>query len=375
MKSLSLAIGFAALMVSSVGCVDKHSYSAIQRAHVGPVVSTKPVVNEEITVIERPTDPVESLQVETIQIPGMDEAKVDLLFVVDNSLSMEDYQNILAKSFKDFITPFQKQGVDFHIGVISTDATSLDFDPSYWNEYHNQSPFKGWVDPAPGRLLSKSAERFLKPDSVDLVKKFQQNILLGTRGSSDEQALLSLNLMLKEALSSQNSFNAGFFRADSLKSFVIVSDENESVGGDKAAKIKERVANIVQNLKLLTTSASRGIRFDIVANLSAYHEKVSGYRSMNEAFQGKVHDLSKNFASALLSIGKDIVVQAKQEFVLQKKPVGDEWTVLFNGRELDRDPATGFEYLPLTNSIRISNKVLEASPNGGVLEIQYKIID
>jgi hypothetical protein len=49
-------------------------------------------------------------------------AKVDILWVVDNSGSMDQEQTGLGESFSAFISALLTSGVDYHIGVISTDV-------------------------------------------------------------------------------------------------------------------------------------------------------------------------------------------------------------------------------------------------------------
>ena len=49
-----------------------------------------------------------------------EQGKVDILFVIDNSKSMEMEQRVLARQFDSFLARFQK--LDYHIAIITTDA-------------------------------------------------------------------------------------------------------------------------------------------------------------------------------------------------------------------------------------------------------------
>ncbi len=49
-------------------------------------------------------------------------AKMDILWVIDNSGSMKDEQEALRENFNSFITNFIKKGYDYRIAVITTDA-------------------------------------------------------------------------------------------------------------------------------------------------------------------------------------------------------------------------------------------------------------
>lgn len=48
--------------------------------------------------------------------------RVDALFIVDNSCSMAEEQTLLAANFPVFLDWFQQSGLDYHIGVVSTDV-------------------------------------------------------------------------------------------------------------------------------------------------------------------------------------------------------------------------------------------------------------
>jgi hypothetical protein len=48
--------------------------------------------------------------------------KIDILWVVDNSGSMDSLQANLNRNFSSFINNFQSKGFDFQLGVTTTDA-------------------------------------------------------------------------------------------------------------------------------------------------------------------------------------------------------------------------------------------------------------
>ncbi len=67
--------------------------------------------------------------------------KVDLLFVVDNSCSMSAYQAALADTFPVVSNYFYGSGIDFHVGVVSTDTD----DPSHSGRLR-QAGGQKWID-------------------------------------------------------------------------------------------------------------------------------------------------------------------------------------------------------------------------------------
>src|SRR5205085_9381823 len=52
--------------------------------------------------------------------------QIDILWVVDNSGSMNPYQTNLTNNFSSFINNFQNKGYDFHISVTTSDTFKAD---------------------------------------------------------------------------------------------------------------------------------------------------------------------------------------------------------------------------------------------------------
>jgi len=159
-------------------------------------------------------------------VPVAGAPELDLLFCVDNSLSMADNQAILADSFAGFIRGFLHAGVDFHVGIVTSDVDSSR--ASIW-----ASRMPGYPGANRGLLLSRVAgERFLTAQSSGLVASFESTVRVGTGGSSREQCLESFIYALANA--SGSGWNSGFFRKNSLHAFVVVSDENEDIQNGEA---------------------------------------------------------------------------------------------------------------------------------------------
>jgi hypothetical protein len=131
--------------------------------------------------------------------------EVDVLWVIDNSGSMDMEQARLARNFPSFIQYFVESGLDWHIGVISTDTSAPD-----------QS----------GRLQGASGLRYLTPESPRPVELFSQMAQLGTTGSADERGRRSAWLALTDPL--RSGFNGGFYREDASLHVVVISDEPDA---------------------------------------------------------------------------------------------------------------------------------------------------
>jgi hypothetical protein len=130
--------------------------------------------------------------------------RVDVLWVIDNSQSMLAEQQKLAENFDAFLNYYRNSGLDWQIGVVSTDME----DPT-------QS----------GRLQGAAGFLWTEPQVPDPTGVFAQMALLGRDGSAREQGRRALRAALSEPLIS--TYNAGFYRPDALLSIIMVSDEND----------------------------------------------------------------------------------------------------------------------------------------------------
>jgi hypothetical protein len=131
---------------------------------------------------------------------------VDVLWVVDNSDSMEEEQQALADSFQDFYK-FISNTASFNIGVISTDV---------YNSEHR------------GRLLGDVP--IITEETPDSEKVFRQNVNVGIGGKGNEQGFQAAYLALTEPLIS--TANAGFLQEDAHLFIIFVSDEDDGSFGD-----------------------------------------------------------------------------------------------------------------------------------------------
>jgi hypothetical protein len=309
--------------------------------------------------------------------------KVDMLFCVDNSGSMSDKQKVLIDSIASFIGVFATGGVDFHIGVVTTD-TSND-DPSYWG-----SRLPGYVTPNRGRLLSRYSERYLSSSTLDVTGKFKENAHTGTIGSGDEQCFNSMLYALDDSMIGVGGYNEGFIRNDALLSMIVISDEDEGVGFDSNRK-DETVASLIQRMKTRISTVkgptSRGYSFDFVINKTAPMPKGGvkypyGHNTVNyypnfylaaaTALVGKTYDVLMNFGADLSKIGSDIVTQAQSAFKLSNIPnPASSIVVKLDGNLVAADSADGYVYDATNNTVTLKGAALRASP-GAALEITYQ---
>jgi len=138
--------------------------------------------------------------------------RVDTLFVVDNSSSMANNQAALTDAFPAFVDFFVGSGLDYHIGVVSTDV----YDPNHM-----------------GKLRISGGEKYITDSTPDPIGAFFQMASMGVNGSGAESGrAAAYEALVIEAA----GYNAGYRRNDASLHIVVISDENDSSTDDPVSK-------------------------------------------------------------------------------------------------------------------------------------------
>ena len=164
--------------------------------------------NDPYTPIASATQEAEGIYSSTYEESHKQEEidSVDILFVIDNSCSMNDKQTQLANNFDIFMNVFDTSGIDYQIGFITTDDSDM-----------------------VGSLITAAT-----PDPVAEVAQIIDDI--GTHGSATERGLYYSYY----ALQTGYDFGPGsdFWRTDAKLVIIYVSDEDDSSSGITPTSIK-----------------------------------------------------------------------------------------------------------------------------------------
>lgn len=154
-------------------------------------------------------------------VTQMDASKVDILWVIDNSNSMKPLQNSLRANVGSFIEGLSVSGLDFQLGITSTDACL----PSKASNLTDELCPDHYTKTAErGALVGERGKKVMYARDRDVVEKFQRLANLGINGSPFEHGLTSTKLAMERALRGDNE---DFLRKDAFLAIVIVSDEED----------------------------------------------------------------------------------------------------------------------------------------------------
>lgn len=167
---------------------------------------------------------------------------VDVLFVIDNSGSMDSKQRNIATNFDSFIGQIAPYA-DYRIAVVTTDMDSnpggLERDGRVTQSFRTEFP-SGVIanDTSMCRAADMPHGCFRGPNAAlriidsrkigaaTQIAKLQDNVQVGTCGSGTEQGFAAALAALTDE--GPNHCNAGFLRASANLLLIFVSDEEES---------------------------------------------------------------------------------------------------------------------------------------------------
>jgi hypothetical protein len=164
--------------------------------------------------------------------------RVDLLFVVDASYSMQDEQDNLVASFPGFVAGIADRlgdAHDWHVGVVTTEAYE-------WNDDGCDEALGQLVTRTGGKYSSGQAcgpfaqGRFMTIED-DLSTSFACAADVGIQGDEWERPMEAMLTVVEGAHTEPGGCNEGFLRDDSLLVVVVITDEADGPGDPEGSDV------------------------------------------------------------------------------------------------------------------------------------------
>jgi len=325
--------------------------------------------------------------------------QVDVLWVVDNSSSMDTSQANLANNYASFITQFQTLGFDYHMAVTTTDAYLAN---SYFNNAMSdyQPTIAQFRDGFVGQFGLGLSGITVMTSQNTTSSIFQKNMSEGTSGSGDERAFSSF----VQALSDPTNTNSGFRRSSAFLAIIILSDEDDFSGNASfcdhfdsacATTSTSYVGDhnfTVQEPELHTVSYYTSWLDNYVGNHSNYSVSsiftdtssclttlnqndpstsriiAQRYPAMATATSGVSSSLCGNFNNILTNISQSIISLASV-FTLNAPANPSTIAVTVNGVSVPNDPTNGWTFNATTNAVSFHGTAIP--PAGATINITY----
>ena len=261
---------------------------------------------------------------------------VDILWVIDNSGSMADNQDALARNFNNFIGPFLDRKIDFKMGITTTDGTIN---------------YNGRMVGDANKLTSAAAIA----NKNLFINNFENWVRVGTMGSGVEQGL-------KTASSFLDRYSSSFLRSDAYLIIVVLSDENDQ----SERKVSDYIA------RFQSTKANKGMvkAYSIVTQAlpkNAVWETVgTRYNEVSDATGGVKAEITDDYSTLLKNMGTTIV-NLIDKFALAETPYDNQIQVFVDSNEVK----SGWVYDSISRAVKFNS---DAIPNeGSKIEIRYKV--
>lgn len=273
--------------------------------------------------------------------------QVDILFVIDNSGSMDSHQQALIRNADTFINSFVTNGgMNWKIGLISTDV--------------RDNPFIG-LDPT-NELTSKT------PGNIQLFKDAVNQ--LGTYGDATERTFAPVMKWLPKY--------PIFLRPSAMLALIMITDAEE--------QSTETAADFIQFLTSTKGRLDRVVTYGVFAandlgcNVcdSWWNYANSPYEQVIKATNGKTYPLCKDFGQNLADLSKDLVSRVVRPSIqLSSRPRLSTLRMNHRGRAVKGGPETESGYWMYDfdgNAIRFHNLDFAPGDNEEV-QIVYEIAE
>lgn len=274
---------------------------------------------------------------------------VDVLWVIDNSCSMEEEQSALRSNFGDFMQYFTDSGLDYHVGVVSTDMDSRQHSGRLIQDDDAQH----------GRYIDTTYS------ASEAIASFSQRASLGTSGSSDERGK---DAAWGALVTNAESYNAGFFRPEASLQVVVISDEIDY----------SRISTTEFVNWMLTVKGEPGMTsFSSIVGLTnrdcGSTERGTGYLEVTEQVGGIAWSIcTDDWAGLLTELGLQ-AAGLKREFFLSLVPVEESIVVTVENPDgnVDTFQAGEWTYTRTRNSVTFAEYVPEPL---AVVNIEYEVL-
>lgn len=258
----------------------------------------------------------------------------DVLWIVDDSCSMWNYQTNLGSVASAFVNAATTAGADFQTGVITTDMDSAYTAPTG----------SGW----PGTTITPGAlwgtPKIIKPSTPNNVSVLQNSMRPGTNGTGWEKGLAAMRAALTPPIATDLARNGGFLRSSARLAVVVVSDENDQSAAGEYGLLLWRLKNMraktewVRYYAIMATAAGCGTSVG------------TAYSVMANGMGGLIFSICSISSQIGTDIANDLFVLSR-EFVLSRpRDAGASITVrVFNGTAWST--RTDFNFDSAANSI------------------------
>lgn len=286
--------------------------------------------------------------------------RVDILFVIDNSGSMDSAQMNLSRNAAFFADAMSRVSIlDYHIGVVTTDMDKYSCNKQC------------------GQLQGFPA--FVDKSTPDLINNLSHRMHVGTDGSSQEEMFSPVEAALSAPLNS--TVNQGFYRQDAFLAVIFITDakEQSTIRAQEFLQFlnnKKGDPNKVLSYGVIRTMAeekSCQSTEDLDDKLESFLSSVSN----GDKSQKNILSLcAPDYGIKLAEFANDIVHRSSGTVKLSRIPDINTIKVTYGNQVIPNSLTKGWVYEPSTNSILLAEGIEWDYQGPGVgLSIDFQVIN
>lgn len=262
--------------------------------------------------------------------------KVDILWIMDNSSSMQKHQQNLSVQVPAMVGKLNSLKMDYQMAVVTSSM--------------------GGTNPNGGQFIG--TPKIINSANADVASLLSSRLVVGQDGSDNERGLESMETVLSSSY--QNNEGKGFLRKDALLVVIALSDEDDK--SKPSASAVGYYSQFLDGIKQPWSDGSRSWVFNFVGILSLQGTCSTtsyDYKEPGAAFMG-LADLSGGTKSSLCSADLSPavsgisarIIQILTDFKLGSKPIESTIVVTINGQVIPRSASNGWDYISSQNIIR-----------------------
>lgn len=258
-------------------------------------------------------------------------SQADIVFVIDNSGSMNNFQNLVSDNFNDFLSVFFHQGIDYRIGIITTDDSDFYFNYIDQNTQNPNNYFSNWIG------------------------------AIGTGGSATEKGLE----MLYDSYT-YGDLSSNFIRNNANFVVIFISDEGDHSQNNYSFYYNSLISlkpdqNLIQ-VHSVIGGPPHGCSAT-VNGVSLNADFGSGYYELTNLFGGNIYNIcSSHWGAQMQNLALSSLPMS--QFQLSQEAAEGSITVYVDGIE-----ALGWTFDPVSNSVIFGNGFIP--PLGSAVDIHY----
>jgi len=269
--------------------------------------------------------------------------KVDILWIMDNSSSMQQHQSDLSKQIPDMMAKLNSLKMDYHMAVVTSSM--------------------GGTNPTGGHMIG--SPRYFTSSTPNVAALMQARLVVGQDGSDLERGLQSMETVLSSSY--QANEGSGFLRNDALLVVIALSDEDDK---SKSSSAVTYYTNFLDSVKAPWVDGGRSWVFNFIGVLSIssqcktfndYAEAGLAFIGLADASGGTKDSICSSDLSSAVSNVRARIVQIITDYKLSSKPILSSIVVKINGVTIPNSTTNGWGYLADKNAIRFYGSAIPAA--------------